>query len=73
MVFKFLAEMDIVSSFKTSTNLFAFRRTGTNLICLANDYPTGRFLRDAKLWEIGAGTTEVRKLILGRHFNDLYL
>ena len=38
-----------------------------------NDYPTGRFLRDAKLWEIGAGTTEVRKLILGRHFNDLYL
>lgn len=39
---------------------------------LVNDYPTGRFLRDAKLMEIGAGTTEIRKLILGRHFNDLY-
>jgi len=31
-----------------------------------NDYPTGRFLRDAKLFEIGAGTTEVRKIIIGR-------
>ena len=31
-----------------------------------NDYPTGRFLRDAKLFEIGAGTTEVRKMIIGR-------
>ena len=39
---------------------------------LVNDYPTGRFLRDAKLMEIGAGTTEVRKVILGRHFNDLF-
>jgi isovaleryl-CoA dehydrogenase len=37
-----------------------------------NDYPTGRFLRDAKLYEIGAGTTEVRKLIIGRAFNNMY-
>jgi len=37
-----------------------------------NDYPTGRFLRDAKLYEIGAGTSEVRRLIIGRHFNDMY-
>ena len=37
-----------------------------------NDYPVGRFMRDAKLLEIGAGTTEVRKVILGRHFNDLF-
>ncbi|XP_001624080.2 isovaleryl-CoA dehydrogenase, mitochondrial [Nematostella vectensis] len=34
-----------------------------------NDYPTGRFLRDAKLYEIGAGTSEVRRLIIGRAFN----
>lgn len=38
-----------------------------------NDYPTGRFLRDAKLYEIGAGTSEVRRIILGRAFNNMYL
>jgi isovaleryl-CoA dehydrogenase len=31
-----------------------------------NDYPTGRLLRDAKLYEIGAGTSEVRRLLIGR-------
>jgi isovaleryl-CoA dehydrogenase len=30
------------------------------------DYPTGRFLRDAKLYEIGAGTSEVRRMLIGR-------
>ncbi|KAJ1104478.1 hypothetical protein NDU88_001889 [Pleurodeles waltl] len=34
-----------------------------------NDYPMGRFLRDAKLYEIGAGTSEVRRLVIGRAFN----
>ncbi|XP_029454399.1 isovaleryl-CoA dehydrogenase, mitochondrial [Rhinatrema bivittatum] len=37
-----------------------------------NDYPLGRFLRDAKLYEIGAGTSEVRRLVIGRAFNALY-
>jgi len=37
-----------------------------------NDYPTGRFLRDAKLYEIGAGTSEIRRLILGRAFNEMF-
>ena len=37
-----------------------------------NEYPTGRYLRDAKLWEIGAGTSEIRRVIVGRHFNSLY-
>merc|ERR1711992_177218 len=37
-----------------------------------NDYPTGRFLRDAKLYEIGAGTQEVRKLVIGRALNSEY-
>src|SRR3569832_1667088 len=31
-----------------------------------NDYPTGRLLRDAKLYEIGAGTSEIRRWLLGR-------
>ena len=37
-----------------------------------NEYPTGRLLRDAKLYEIGAGTSEVRRLIIGRGFNKMY-
>ncbi len=31
-----------------------------------NDYPTGRYLRDAKLYEIGAGTSEIRRMLIGR-------
>ena len=31
-----------------------------------NDYPTGRLLRDAKLYEIGAGTNEIRQMLIGR-------
>mgnify|MGYP000241731440 CR=1 FL=1 len=31
-----------------------------------NDYPTGRLLRDAKLMEIGAGTSEIRRMLIGR-------
>jgi len=36
-----------------------------------NDYPAGRLLRDAKLYEIGAGTSEIRRLLIGRElFNE---
>lgn len=31
-----------------------------------NEFPTGRLLRDAKLYEIGAGTSEIRRLLIGR-------
>jgi isovaleryl-CoA dehydrogenase len=31
-----------------------------------NDYPVGRLLRDAKLYEIGAGTSEIRRWLIGR-------
>ena len=31
-----------------------------------NDYPAGRLLRDAKLYEIGAGTSEIRRMIIGK-------
>ncbi|CAG8610754.1 475_t:CDS:10 [Ambispora gerdemannii] len=37
-----------------------------------NDYPTGRLLRDAKLYQIGAGTSEIRRLIIAREFNKEY-
>lgn len=36
-----------------------------------NDYPVGRYLRDAKLYEIGAGTSEIRRMLIGRElFNE---
>ncbi len=35
-----------------------------------NDYPTGRLLRDAKLYEIGAGTSEIRRWLIGRELYE---
>src|SRR6478736_4618564 len=35
-----------------------------------NDYPLGRLLRDAKLYEIGAGTSEIRRMLIGRELFD---
>lgn len=37
-----------------------------------NEVPAGRLLRDAKLYEIGAGTSEVRRMVIGRAFNKEY-
>lgn len=38
-----------------------------------NDYPTGRLLRDAKLYEIGAGTSEIRRWLIGEKINSEFL
>ncbi|KAL9111156.1 MAG: hypothetical protein Q9227_004419 [Pyrenula ochraceoflavens] len=38
-----------------------------------NEIPAGRLLRDAKLYEIGAGTSEVRRMVIGRIFNKEYV
>lgn len=35
-----------------------------------NEYPTGRYLRDARLYAVGAGTQEVRRMLIGREFNE---
>lgn len=37
-----------------------------------NEVPAGRLLRDAKLYTIGAGSTEVRQIVIGRSFNKEY-
>lgn len=37
-----------------------------------NDYSAGRIMRDAKLYEIGAGTSEVRRMVIGRSLNKEY-
>nr|WP_321444238.1 isovaleryl-CoA dehydrogenase [uncultured Cohaesibacter sp.] len=36
-----------------------------------NEYPTGRLLRDAKLYEIGAGTSEIRRMLIGRELFNI--
>jgi isovaleryl-CoA dehydrogenase len=35
-----------------------------------NEFPTGRIWRDAKLYEIGAGTSEIRRWLIGRELFD---
>jgi isovaleryl-CoA dehydrogenase len=48
----------------TLTALDAIQLLGGN--GYTNDYPVGRLLRDAKLYEIGAGTSEIRRMLIGR-------
>jgi isovaleryl-CoA dehydrogenase len=48
----------------TQTALDAIQCLGGN--GYIEDYPTGRLLRDAKLYEIGAGTSEIRRILIGR-------
>ena len=55
----------------TQTCLDAIQVLGGN--GYINDYSTGRLLRDAKLYEIGAGTSEVRRLVIGRALNKEYI
>ncbi len=52
----------------TKTALDAIQLLGGN--GYINDYPAGRQLRDAKLYEIGAGTSEIRRMLIGRELFD---
>jgi isovaleryl-CoA dehydrogenase len=52
----------------TRTALDAIQLLGGN--GYINDYPAGRLLRDAKLYEIGAGTSEIRRMLIGRELFD---
>ncbi len=52
----------------TQTALDAIQLLGGN--GYINDYPTGRLLRDAKLYEIGAGTSEIRRWLIGREIME---
>jgi isovaleryl-CoA dehydrogenase len=52
----------------TRTALDAIQLLGAN--GYINDYPAGRLLRDAKLYEIGAGTSEIRRMLIGRELFD---
>ena len=48
----------------TQITLEAIQTLGGN--GYTNDFPVGRLLRDAKLYEIGAGTSEIRRMLIGR-------
>ena len=61
--------------YKQQTQVSVYRTIGPLVLGgngYINDYPTGRFLRDAKLYEIGAGTSEVRRLVIARSINAFY-
>ncbi len=52
----------------TKVSLEAIQALGGN--GYVNDYPVGRLLRDAKLYEIGAGTSEIRRFLIGRELME---
>ncbi|ELV8754699.1 isovaleryl-CoA dehydrogenase [Vibrio vulnificus] len=57
------------AEFATRMALDAIQLLGGN--GYVNEFPTGRLLRDAKLYEIGAGTSEIRRMLIGRElFNE---
>lgn len=59
-----------VAETATKVSLDAIQILGGN--GYTNDYITGRLLRDAKLYEIGAGTSEIRRWLIGRELNKMY-
>lgn len=54
----------------TECSLDAIQLMGGN--GYVNEIAAGRLLRDAKLYEIGAGTSEIRRMVIGRAFNKEY-
>lgn len=36
----------------------------------ASDYPMGRIVRDSRLYTVGAGSQEIRRMLIGREFNE---
>ena len=60
----FLVTILYASEKATAVALDAIQCLGGN--GYINDFPTGRLLRDAKLYEIGAGTSEIRRMLIGR-------
>lgn len=67
---KYATDLSIYLRKVNFVNYFVHRPTGGN--GYINDYAAGRLLRDAKLYEIGAGTSEIRRLIIGRSLNKEY-
>ena len=40
--------------------------------CFKLDYPMGRIVRDSRLYTVGAGTQEIRRMLIGREFNEQF-
>ena len=56
-------KFNVIGTELSAAGLTTLGVTGNGYV---NDYPTGRLLRDAKLYEIGAGTSEIRRMLIGR-------
>lgn len=72
MVFLLLSRLNLEEELETTSNVVNSIVLFQAIQCLGgngyvNEYPTGRLLRDAKLYEIGAGTSEIRRIIIGRN------
>ena len=49
---------------------FSRGATCSNPTAARPDYPVGRILRDSRLYTVGAGTQEIRRMLIGREFNE---
>ena len=47
-------------------------RFRTQFIYFRLDYPMGRIVRDSRLYTVGAGTQEIRRMLIGREFNEQF-
>ncbi|VDN53730.1 unnamed protein product [Dracunculus medinensis] len=70
-------DQDVLRCVSDSAGVILYAAEKATQVCLdaiqilggngyVNDYPTGRFLRDAKLYEIGAGTSEIRRILIAK-------
>lgn len=64
--------MKNIEQFCNILNIYKFLTICTGGNGYINDYASGRLLRDSKLYEIGAGTSEIRRMIIARSLNKEY-
>ena len=50
--------------------LLDYRQRDRQGVTRCLDYPMGRILRDSRLYTVGAGTQEIRRMLIGREFNE---
>lgn len=59
-IYKWSVTSDLKSGFHTQFQYFKL------------DYPMGRIVRDSRLYTVGAGTQEIRRMLIGREFNEQF-
>ena len=59
-IYKWSVTSDLKPRFRTQFQYFKL------------DYPMGRIVRDSRLYTVGAGTQEIRRMLIGREFNEQF-